>query len=123
MIRITCFIVLISLFACNSENNDTDQSNIELEAQIINAEIIAYPLTSSNTVNSVNAKIFNHGNDGDYQYIVTLFQGEDSWSDTIKFHVLSGDTVHPQFIFSESHVDEYNPASFSGTLEKINTNK
>lgn len=113
------FIISISgiLFSCESETKQNEKPKESVE--ILKSGLVVYPLNDTLNVNGVDAEIINHGESAEYYYIVTLFQGENSWVDTTSFLATHEETARLQFIFGESKVSKDAPASFSAKLVAI----
>ena len=114
-------LVIISIFgtlsSCQSEKKQSDKLADGIE--ILKSELVEYPLNDTLNVNGVDAEFMNHGKSAEYYYVVTLFQGEETWVDSTAFIAVQGETARLQFIFGESVVSKKSPASFTGKLVAI----
>ena len=106
-----------TFFSCQSEQKQPTKPSKGIE--ILKSELVACPLNDTLNVNGVDAEFINHGESAEYYYIVTLFQGEETWVDSTVFIATHEETARLQFIFGESVVSKYSPASFTGKLVAI----
>lgn len=107
-----CFISCLA--SCGEPINTDKDTNLGVKT--IKEELAPYPLTESMEVNGVDVEFFNEGKDQYCRYIVTLEQGEDSWSDTTTFFIRENEPSRLQVIFGESIVTDSVNAKFNSEL-------
>ncbi|MCT4623990.1 MAG: hypothetical protein N4A46_10240 [Schleiferiaceae bacterium] len=116
-------LITLSIISCTEENKKDNSVEEKKEIEILKAELTHYPLTDEIDVYGVDAEFLNPLEGATYDYVVTLFQGEQQWVDTTRFFAHKDEPARLQIIFSESKVDDTNPAAFSGKLYPVIENK
>jgi len=103
---------------CQTENKNNEMP-VSNEPQIVSSELQSYNITDSLVVNSVVAILYNPGASKNYQYIVELHQGNESWADTIAYYAIENDTARHQVIFAESIFSKEYPAAYNSKIVAV----
>ena len=94
-------IVLMLSILILSCDNSIESSDVETSQYILKEEINSYEISDGKLVAKVQVSLYNPGNDTLLGYRAQINYNNETYIDTLKYTLKSGDTVYGELIFSQ----------------------